>query len=161
MRSLSSGLCRTTRQGRSERACCGPSMGGDLEGELPPLMPPRPFRFTLGVGSLLCTRCGKRRRRISSRKPDTIWGKMQSDPPGRQVHRHSERTFRSKPTWSGASCYWTWPSGVWVDGTSLYPRAVWESVWAQLTLCRACAGVPMGKPRRRTIHGALEMMRTI
>lgn len=37
----------------------------------------------------------------------------------------------------------------------------WESVRAQLTLCRACAGVPMGKPRRRTMHGALEMMRTM
>jgi hypothetical protein len=38
--------------------------------------------------------------------------------------------------------------------------SVWESVRVQLTLCRAWAGVPMGKPRRRTMHGALEMMRT-
>lgn len=32
---------------------------------------------------------------------------------------------------------------------------------SRLTLCRAWAGVPIGNPRRRTMQGVLEMMRTM
>lgn len=146
--------------------------GGGLGGRAAPTNAPQTFPFDLGCWLLALHPVGETQpqdlfpqtRHNLGEKSDQISLTPSLLGPEEGAPRQGERALYSKHSlvWGLLSPLALAPYDGGRNSQSILQGSwVWKSVRAQLTLCRAWAGVPMGKPRRRTMHGALEMMRTM